>query len=133
MSDESKEQKASELGRAIGKAAAGIAPGASVDAAIDADRRMQELRESPGPWHADEWKTVRDAGGSIVADIYGDPARAALIADAWQLPQLREENRTMLELLREVMDVEGDEARHAIYGELRDRIKALLDKHKEKP
>jgi len=68
-------------------------------------------------------------------------ANAALIADAWQLPQLREENREMRELLRQIADVppepQGesyeDRCLASRGGGWHRRALALLDEKKRAP
>lgn len=77
-----------------------------------------EAMASPGPWRFEEGPayesdSIRDANGNAVVmahvvdyecpHLHMSAADAALIVDAWQLPQLREDNRAMLALLREVV------------------------------
>jgi hypothetical protein len=76
---------------------------------------MSDEKASPGPWRwikvDDDSRVLRHSGSDdpyysavFHPDIDGmgihiSDADAALIADAWQLPQLREENRQMRELI----------------------------------
>ena len=97
---------------------------------------MSDEKPSPGPWsHRLEIGTriFRDADGKafLVGANRCSQATAAIVADAWQLPQLREDNRAMLELLREVGGMRCEcNPNHFASGRCpHERARALLDKH----
>jgi hypothetical protein len=89
---------------------------------VDDDSRVLRHSGSDDPYYSAVFHLNIDGVGINIADT-----DAALIADAWQLPQLREDIEEMQQLLRELADsglwLGGEEAGWTA------RIAALLDKH----
>jgi len=126
MSDEKAKAEQKLIDEAVHIARETGATPEMINAAIAADRRMQS-DEKAGRWWWDSDRCVLSAinqhygegyppqGHLLVLAIceeHGvspEPDAAALIADAWQLPQLREENRQLRERLRR--EVERDKHR----------------------
>jgi hypothetical protein len=105
--------------------------------------RDERPRPSPGPWR---WRKHRDEVDGMLEDATGrgiiapsiydgviiEPADAALIADAWQLPQLRElldELASIAEQAAQMLNVVGITEADGPVG----RARALLDEKKGTP
>jgi hypothetical protein len=101
---------------------------------------MSDEKPSPGPWQLHNerpWLVLSQDDGLLpsftIATVHTGDGDAALIADAWQLPQLREDNRVMLELLAKwasAYESSLPRGPHAQHCDCRYHLtRALLDKH----